>query len=361
MGVLNSILLATDFRPSSDAAAAATVRLAHAFGSSVTVLHVREEFLTWPVTPFENQDRLTERLAAEKVQLTEFLVRAGPPADTVVRLAQERGAHLLVIGAGEKVRDGHLAVGPVAESILERAEGPVLALNPHGPDLRFASILCPVDHSRVSRRGLEDAIQLARAFGGRLTVLSVVPEVDWLSAAVETGQFDDSQSEHETRWRAEFDQFLAGVSFDGVEWRSEVRVGVPHEQIVAAAREQRADLIAMGATGRTGILRVLLGSVTRRVLRQLPCSLLLVKDEAVFEEQFLLDYDVLTRLTAEGDEHQAAGRAAEAVGRFRQALALAPYHTPALEGIVHGYDVLGQPEAGRRYRIRLERLRNAAG
>src|SRR5262249_12983910 len=104
MGTLRSILLATDYRQSSQGAGEVTVRLAKTFGSRVTALHVREQFLTWPVSPFENQDRLTEHLVAQKVDLKEFLLHAGPPADTVVRTAQELEVDLLVIGTGEKAR-----------------------------------------------------------------------------------------------------------------------------------------------------------------------------------------------------------------------------------------------------------------
>src|SRR5262249_6010207 len=186
---------------------------------------------TWPVSPFENQDRLTEQLVAQKVNLNEFLLHAGPPADTVVRKAQELEVDLLVIGAGEKVRDGQLVVGPVAESILERAAPPVLALNPHGPRLAFQSILCPVDHSRVSRRALEDGIQLARALGGRLIVLSVIPDVSWLTAAAETGQLSAAKLEHEGKWVKEFDEFLAPLSFDGVVGGRGLRHGVPHQRV----------------------------------------------------------------------------------------------------------------------------------
>jgi nucleotide-binding universal stress UspA family protein len=361
MGTLRSILLATDYRQSSQAAAEATAQLATTFGSRVTALHVRENRQTWPVTPFENQDRLAEKLAARKVDLSEFLFHAGPPADTVVDKAQELEVDLLVIGTGEKVHDGQLVVGPIAESILERATSPVLAVHPHGPRLAFRSVLCPVDHSRLSRRALEDAVQLARAFGGRLVVLSVIPDVSWLTAAVETGQLSDAKLEHEAQWVKEFDEFLAGVSFDGVEWEREVRHGSPHEQIAAAAKERRADLLVMGATGRTGIVRVLLGSVTRRVLKHLPCSLLLVKDESVFEEQFLLDLDAIDRLAAEGREKLLGGKPAEAAGKFRRAVALDPYHAAALDGLATASEQLGQADAARRYRKRADRLRQRAG
>ncbi len=361
MRMLKSILLATDFRRSSQEAAEAAVRLATAFGSRVTGLHVTEEFQTWPVTPFENQDRLTKQLADQKVDVAEFLVHAGPPADTVVGKARELEVDLLVIGAGEKVRDGHAALGPIAESILEHAESPVLAVSPHGPKLQFKTILCPVDQSRVSRRALEDGIQLARTFGARLVVLSVVPDVSWLTAAVETGHLAGAKLEHETKWVAEFDEFLAAVSFEGVEWKRELCHGSPHEQIAAAVNEHGADLLVMGATGRTGVVRVLLGSVTRRVLRELPCSLLLVKDQTVFEEQFLLDLDVIARLAAEGRDKLRAGQAAGAAGKFRQALALDPYHAAALDGLVAACEKLGQPDVAQRYRNRAERLRQRTG
>src|SRR5262245_49146429 len=360
MGTLRSILLATDFSLSSQGAAEATVRVATTFGSRVTVLHVREEFLTWPGPPLENQDRLTEQLVAQKVDLNEFLLHAGPPADTVVRKAQELEVDLVVIGAGERVHDGQLVVGPVAESILERAAPPVLALNPHGPRLAFRSILCPVDHSRLSRRALEDGIQLARGLDGRLVVLSVIPDVSWLTAAAETGQLSDAKLEHEARWVKEFDEFLATVSFDGVAWERELRIGTPHEQIKAAAQERGADLLVMGATGRTGLVRVLLGSVTRRVLRQLPCSVLLVKDLTVVEEQLLLDLDATDRLAAEGRVKLLGEEPAEAAGKFRRALALDPYHTAALDGLASACEQLGQADAARRYRNRAERLRRRA-
>lgn len=360
MPVLRSLLLATDFRRSSEEAAGAVIRLAQTFGARVTVLHVREEFLTWPVTPFENQDRLTARLHAERVDLAEFIVRAGPPVDLILRVARDVDPDLLVIGTGEKVRDGQLALGPIAEAVLEGASVPVLAVNPYGPPLGFQTILCPVDGSAASRRGLHDAIPLARAFGGRLIVLSVVPEVSWLAAAVETGQLEGAKQEHERKWVREFEEVLAGTSFDGATWQKEVRHGVPHDQILAAARDHTADLIVMGATGRTGIVRALLGSVTRRMLRQLPCSVLVVKDRTAFEDQLLLDLEVIARHVAEGRARLAAGAAAEAAGQFRQALALDPYHPAALEGLAAACERLGQPETAQRYRSRAERVRQRA-
>lgn len=56
-----------------------------------------------------------------------------------------------------------------------------------------------------------------------------------------------------------------------------VASGSPAEEILRAAERQRADLVVMGSKGLTGLKRVLLGSVSRKVARHAPCSVLVVR------------------------------------------------------------------------------------
>ncbi len=67
----------------------------------------------------------------------------------------------------------------------------------------------------------------------------------------------------------------AGTSGLGARWL--VRSGVPHAEIAAAARQERADLIVMGTHGRSGLDRALLGSVADRVIRLGPCPVVSVR------------------------------------------------------------------------------------
>jgi universal stress protein E len=188
-------------------------------------------------------------------------------------------------------------------------------------------------------------------------VLSVVPEVSWLTAAVETGELADAKVEYEHKWCEELETFLAGISFDGVSYRKELRSGVPHEQIVAAAKEYQADLIAMGATGRTGLVRVLLGSTTRRVLHDLPCSLLIVKQEDVIEQLLEDDLQSIALLLAEGQALYERRDYESAAVRFRQALARNPFHLQSVERLVDTYQRLGNDQEASKYRRRAELLR----
>ena len=71
----------------------------------------------------------------------------------------------------------------------------------------------------------------------------------------------------------------AALAGDGVTARAVVKVGVAWEEIVRLAAEEHADMIVMGTQGRTGLDRLLLGSVAERVIRQAPCPVLTVRPE----------------------------------------------------------------------------------
>jgi nucleotide-binding universal stress UspA family protein len=361
---LRSILLATDFRPAAEEAARVAARLASAFGSRVSLLHVLEPLPSWPVAMHVFQDQASGLLrqiaadvSAQKVEVANPLITVGPPGDTIVQKAHELDVDLILMGAGEESRFNRFSVGAIAEEVLELAPQSVLAVRPGGPAAMFKRILCPVDQSKASRQGLLNAGRLARVFGGELIVLTVVPTVGWFTAALATGQLAGAASEYESRWRSEFEEFLRGASFAEVKSRREIRQGAPHQQILAAAREHQADLIVMGATGRTGLARVLLGSVTRRVLQDLPCSLLVVKQEDAVEELFRGTLDDIDGLMTEGREILKEGSYDTAKAKFRQVLARNPFQVGALEGLAEAHERLGNREEAVTYRRRADRLR----
>lgn len=365
MRTLQSILLATDFRPASDDALNAAAQLATMFGSHVSVLHVVEpagaaaELYGLQCGETFMQSVL-QNLAGKQVTVAQSVVKSGSPANAIVNVAQERNIDLIVLGAGERKQQDGSSIGPIAESVITHAPQPVLAVRPGDPPPRFKRILCPVDQSRTSARGLQNAVRLAKVFGGEIIVLSVVPEVSWLTAAVETGEIVDAKAEHAAEWVQDFDRFLGTVDLSGVPWKREVRYGVPHEQIVAAAKEHGVDLIIMGATGRTGLVQVLLGSTTRRLLRGLPCSLLTVKQEDLVEELFESDVRIMALLMAEAQALFDAGTFVLAIAKYRQVVARNPFHLAAMEGLVSAHEKIGETVEADKFRRRLERLQRVA-
>jgi nucleotide-binding universal stress UspA family protein len=365
MRSLHTILLATDFHPDCQQAATdATIRLASVFASQVTLFHVVEPLTDWPLSPQPNRELATEplheladELARGGAIVSDSSIGVGPAADTIIRRAREMDADLIVVGAGDHRPEQHYRVGPTAAGVMQHAAQPVLAVRPGQPPPRFERILCPVDHSAISKRGLENAIQLARALKSELCVLSVVPPVPWAPPAGEMGPAEGTSVQHEFAWREEFERFLREVNFGDVRWSKEVRKGRADTEIIAAAEEHKSDVIVMGSTGRTGLARVLMGSVTRRVLQQLPCSLLTVKQEDVVEQLFEEDLRHIRLLMAEGRELSEHGAWAGAIAKFRQVLARNPFHLAALESEAVAHDKLGQSEEAEQCRRRATKLR----
>jgi nucleotide-binding universal stress UspA family protein len=356
MHAFQSMMLATDFRPASLDATQVAVDLAAAFGARATVLHVfqpvsftadgREEEKN--LAQWELQE-IVQRLTRKSVAVEAAEVVEGHPADRILRKAHAIAADLVLIGAGKWTR-APFAPGPVAEAVLQHCRRSVLAVRPGLPSVQFHRILCPVDDSPAAELALETAIQVARLFGGSVHVVTVVPEVSGLSAA--------ARAERKKKWRMKFEEFLDRIDFSGVAWwRREIRHGVPHEEIAASAREHFSDVMIMGSTGRTGLGRLLMGSVARRVMQDLPCSLWSVKYNEVAEREFDEDLRHVQLLMGEARALLEARDWGSALVKFRQALAYDPFNEEALQGQAEVFERLGQRERAKLCHHRAEMVR----
>jgi nucleotide-binding universal stress UspA family protein len=134
------------------------------------------------------------------------------------------------------------------------------------------TILITTDFSELSNDAHEAACALARQHNARLIVLHVAeqPVVSYFEKASELSADELQNKLWDTlRWPREQE--------NGLKVEHRIKEGDPVKEIVRFATEQHVDLIVMGASGRTGMLRWFTGSVTDDVARDAPCSVLLVK------------------------------------------------------------------------------------
>jgi universal stress protein A len=142
--------------------------------------------------------------------------------------------------------------------------------------LPITRILCPVDFSDDSKAALESAAALASQYGATLVVLHVDPIV--LSGMGEAPAGPDVQVRQALYDR--LSHFAHSVRRPGLRIEVMLEEGAPVGVILAQAGELPADLIVMGTHGRGGLERLLLGSVTTKVLRHAPCPVLCVRSDA---------------------------------------------------------------------------------
>lgn len=150
--------------------------------------------------------------------------------------------------------------------------------------LNITRVLCPVDLSEASRHALEQATILAGWFGARLTVLHVYTQVFLPASGLATpGYVGDVvlSPDEEARLVAQVEQFAAPARVHGLDVDVIVEPGSPVPRILARAHEVPVDLIVMGTHGATGFERLVLGSVTEKVLRKSSCPVLTVPPRAL--------------------------------------------------------------------------------
>jgi nucleotide-binding universal stress UspA family protein len=150
----------------------------------------------------------------------------------------------------------------------------------------FRKIMVPLDGSELAENALEPAISLAEKINGEILLLSAAVD-DLALAWSRPGLGMEIVDELATHSRERLGVYLASVrkakrdSPVVVEFK--VEEGDAAGVIVDTAAAEEVDLIIMSTHGRSGISRWLMGSVAERVLRNAPCPVLAVHDEAFFE------------------------------------------------------------------------------
>ncbi len=145
----------------------------------------------------------------------------------------------------------------------------------------FYRIVVATDFSACSEEAWSLARRVAATSRGELVLTHVLAETplyreEPFSMARVHEVYDRARA-----WAcAALEDWVTKARSEGLAARSALRTGVPYEEIVALAGDERADLIVIGTHGRGGIDRALLGSVADRVVRLAPCPVLTVRAPA---------------------------------------------------------------------------------
>jgi len=288
--MVGKILCPVDFSASSQAALRVAARLAATTGSELVVAHAfhmpavaAANETSFPATTLQlvlgDEKRGLEAAIEEARKLgaprvtSEFL--EGSPWQEVVDLAA-RGCDLIVIGSHGRTGLKRFIIGSVAERVVRHAPCSVLVVreNPDGPF--FDHVLCPIDIHEDSSHVVERAEQLAQPGG---TGIDLLHAVQLPLASSGDPMLAGFINQLDARASAQLEVYAAEARARGrIAVRSEVLTGHPAELALAKAEADRTiDLIAVGTHGRTGLKRMVMGSVAENLVRHAPCSVLVVR------------------------------------------------------------------------------------
>jgi nucleotide-binding universal stress UspA family protein len=285
---IRNILVATDYSEPAHRALQAAIAIAELYGSALLLAHasfsndfaagegvVPAEFM---VDQLAEDKKQMEELAANEPALAKLrvdtVVEYADPVTLVERSVEKNEIDLVVVGSQGSSGLERLALGSVAESIVNNVTSPVLIMGPHAHNGRelFKSIVFATDLSSTGLRPAQYASSFAERFHSRLLVVHVIEEP--------LNSFP-IQSEIEARLLQDMQSLLpkdADLSFHP---QFRIEYGTPAECIVETAHSVEANLMVLGARRKLVLADHLPWLTLSKVVREAGCGVLVVRNRLV--------------------------------------------------------------------------------
>lgn len=280
------LLLPTDGSEFSEGAIREAISLAKSCSSKLIVVSVIEtnpEYETLAPQLVEKAEKeARQHLESVKAQAEkegvqcETIARQGDePYKYIVEEAEKNKVSMIIMGRRGRTGLKRLMMGSVTARVIGHAPCNVVVV-PRAAKLEFRNVVVATDGSKYSDAAASEAISIAKLCGANLIVISVVPseEAAIVHSEMQKGLIADKEL-HEGENNVKKIKELAEKQ--GIKTTGFVYAGKPYEAILEAAKEKKADLIVVGSHGRTGLDRLLMGSVAERVIVLSSCAVLIVK------------------------------------------------------------------------------------
>ncbi|MCZ7605404.1 MAG: universal stress protein [Planctomycetota bacterium] len=287
------IVVPTDFSDTADTAIKLATDLADYYAATLDLVNVVDAtvyaYAGYPFASLSKELMSGAEEALNKVKvpvknakLNRYLL-SGSPAREIADHAKRHKADLIVIGTHGHGAVARFFLGSVADRVVHESDCPVIVTKaPMGKikhakkrNKPFERILFPTDFSDTSKRALDAAVAMTEDMDAELFVLHVIDD-SLISTHVEEERHIILK---ELRRHAldEMRKQLPAELMKNFETIGAVKRGDPGKQIASYAETHHCDLVVMGTHGRTGVERVLIGSVADKVVRRANCAVYLVR------------------------------------------------------------------------------------
>jgi nucleotide-binding universal stress UspA family protein len=274
VGRFETFLLATDGTEYSAAAEKLAAELAERCNAQLIIARIilsnpeyealaPERILSAEADARQQIEGMVQSLEERGIRSTAIVRQGMDPYHEIVRLANEYRVDVIIIGRRTRSDLARLLVGDSTAKVIGLAACSVLVV-PRDATMPQRRILLATDGSRLGDAAAFSAVQLAGACSLPLTAMTAV----WPS--------EDGRSRQEGQ---EILRRIGGAAADaGIDLETDIPEGMrPDEVIIEQAMQRQADLIVVGSHGRTGLQRLLMGSVSERVIGAAHCPVLVVR------------------------------------------------------------------------------------
>ena len=221
--------------------------------------------------PCEDALHKAEELAKAEGALIKTVCEEGEAYERIIDLAEAENCELIVMGRRGMSRLERVLVGSVTARVIGHSHIDVLVV-PSTTEIGWKKILLATDGSKYSKAAAERAIDFAGEYGGELRAVSVVDV-----PAEFYGEAPDAVEDLINKAKGYVEDVKRQAEAAGIKAETFVREREAYKAILDLAKELNVNTIVMGSHGRTGLKRLLMGSVTEKVIGYASCPVLVVK------------------------------------------------------------------------------------
>jgi len=221
--------------------------------------------------PCEEALEEAKRLAGEAKVVMRTVCEEGEIHERIVDLADGENFDLIVMGRRGQNRIERALVGSSTARVIGYSHTDILVV-PNDTAVGWKKILVATDGSRFSQAAVEKAIDFASSYGGELIIISVVdvPAEFYGEAPEAWDRLVEKAHDHLKKAKQQAEN-------SGIKCSTMVKEAETWQAIIEVAGTVKADTIVIGSHGKTGLKRLLMGSVAEKVIGYAPCPVLVVK------------------------------------------------------------------------------------
>jgi len=356
MKILKKILLATDFSKSSENMVENAIDIAKLFESKIILIHIlpdqikNDKIKKMVKSAAETQLTLIkERIEKDGVEADKPIIKFGNHYDKIIQVSNKEDVNLIIIGAGAKLKKDIFKLGTTAEKLVRRSDKPVLVVKKGSDFKNVKNILCPVDFSEESTLALNNSINIARRYNSKLIILGVL-EPSKLGFKGLNLKWDEIDALNKVEFEKEMATYLESFNLIDVNFKSIIKTGDPAKKILRTIKKRNCDLLVMGSSGKSNFHRMIMGSVTEKVIREVPCTFLTLKTENAIHLNIEPRIKDIEEHFKDAKQLVEDGFYDEAIAEYQTCLKINDMHIPSLNGLSKLYEKMGNTKLAKEYK-----------
>lgn len=355
MKLLEKVLIATDLSSSSNELVQNGIDIAKIVNAKIILVYVlnlntgNQKIKKFILNAAINQlDRIKQKITDEGIECDTPIVAYGSIYEKIIEEATINDVNLILIGSNGKQADSKYKLGNTAFKVIQKTEIPVW-VHKIGSNLKVNKILCPIDFSDSSTRALKNAIMVAKKLEAKLFVMNVYEsehpyeyfDIHYLATEIE--------NERKLNKLA-FEKYLKKINFRDVTYEYILSNGFPEVEILKTIKNNNIDLLIMGTTGKSGFSKFFMGSVTEKVIRDVPCSFITSKSKNLIRVVIEAKMNDLDTHFREAQLLFQDGLYDKALREYNICLNIDNMHIRSFNGIAATYEKMGNNEKADHYR-----------